>query len=105
MTKQEEEIAMNRYKDLSADELMTHYRVENIHPRDEFRFGSTEERDRHLRDLEEHNIKCLAYNRDSEFYFRVIGTPTEPPRPEDLREWYDEGSDEPIDQEKVLYDY
>lgn len=80
-------------------------RYDKINRDDEFRFGSAEERDSHLRDLEDHDIKCLAFNRDSEFYFKVIGTPTEPPRPDDLREWYDEGCDEPVDEEKALYDY
>lgn len=66
---------------------------------DHFRYGDEETRDLSMQGLEHLGIKCLAYNSNDEFCFRVIETPTQMGRPEDLREWYDESGDEPLEME------
>lgn len=83
---------------------MTDYK--DLQVGDRFRFGTSDQRDEAMRLAEvQPDVKCLAFNRDDEFWFRVIATEGNPGRPEDIREWLDEGMDEPVDQEKALYEY
>lgn len=68
---------------------MTVFRPEAIHVRDEFRYGSIYERENRKRELQDLGIKCVSFNRGSEYFFKVAQTATE--RDDELlREYYDE---------------
>ena len=79
---------MNRYKNPTVG--------------DRFRFASPELRDEAMRESESTpKTKCLPFNTNDEYCFRVIATKDNPGRPEDIREWLDEGMDEPVAQEEA----
>lgn len=74
---------------------MTHFRPDEIHIHDTFRFGSAGARYEHQMELESLGIRCVPYNRDTEFYLEVAQTPTET---DDtlMADYYDEVPYQPV---------